>query len=36
LIGFDDRRDPLINPARRDTGYLVVDYDPKAAARESG
>jgi hypothetical protein len=34
-IGFADRVMPLIRPPRRDTGYLVVDYDPKAAARES-
>jgi hypothetical protein len=33
-LGFADRVIRLINPPRRDTGYLVVDYDPKAAARE--
>jgi hypothetical protein len=35
LIGFDDNVVKLINPPRRDTGYLVVDYDPVKAARET-
>jgi hypothetical protein len=35
LIGFDDNVVKLINPPRQDTGYLVVDYDPVKAARET-
>jgi hypothetical protein len=35
LIGFDDNAIKLIDPKRRDTGYLVVDHDPKVAARET-
>jgi hypothetical protein len=35
MIGFDDNVIRLINPPRRDTGYLVVDYDPAIAAREA-
>jgi hypothetical protein len=35
LIGFDDNVIKLVNPPRPDTGYQVVDYDPKVAAREA-
>jgi hypothetical protein len=35
LLGLDDDAIKLINPPRPDTGYLVVDYDPKVAAREN-
>lgn len=35
LIGFDDGGIKLINPPRQDTGYLVIDYNATAAAREA-
>jgi hypothetical protein len=35
LIGFDDNAIKLIYPPRQDTGYLVINYDPKVAARDS-
>jgi hypothetical protein len=34
MIGFDDNIIKLIVPPRKDTGYLVLAYDPKVAARE--
>jgi hypothetical protein len=35
LIAVDDNAIKLIAPTRLDTGYLVVDYDPVKAARET-
>lgn len=35
VLGFQDGGIRLINPPRRDTGYLVIDHDPKRLAKET-